>query len=390
VKLGRERSGIAFARRTGAIVCCLAAAATLNLALEEAFFRRSHVLWGHRLAEDAEKYEQLAEQEGERPGHDPGNARTWWLRAVRANPRASRVWIALGLDAERRGNFEEAERDLIEAARVDAQYLPAWTLVNFYFRRVNQAEFWTWARRAAGLAYDDLIPLVELCDRMDPGSVVTKTGETPEIEQAYLDLLVRERRWSEAQGVARKIAARQTGSDRARLVAFTTLEVNSGNGAFAREIWKALFPGASLLTNGDFRTEPSGQGFDWRIAAPEAVGSKWRESRMGFWFTGHEPETCALIEQPLWFDSGRYRLRFEYRTSLASAPMGLRWEIESKVFSRSESDPIEGAVAAEREWSFEAPRTGLACLIFFYRREPGAARAEGSVEIRNVRLERSR
>ena len=36
---------------------------------------------------------------------------------------------------------------LLESARRDKQYAPAWALANFYFRQDQPRQFWPWARR---------------------------------------------------------------------------------------------------------------------------------------------------------------------------------------------------------------------------------------------------
>ena len=142
--------------------------------------------------------------------------------AVDANPRLSLGWIRLGLHAESEGNLAEAEADLLQAARVDRQYLPAWTLSNFYFRRDDRANFWPWARRAAALTFDDYRPLLRLADALDasPREVIARLqGGTPlyPLVRAYLDLLIGAGRLEAAQEVALVLDARHDPSDRLRL-----------------------------------------------------------------------------------------------------------------------------------------------------------------------------
>ena len=59
--------------------------------------------------------------------------------SVRANPRAAGAWMALGFVAERKGDSKSARADFERAFQVDRQYLPAWTLANFCFRREDSA-----------------------------------------------------------------------------------------------------------------------------------------------------------------------------------------------------------------------------------------------------------
>jgi len=142
--------------------------------------------------------------------------------AVRSNPRLAPAWIQLGLDAEADGNLQEAEMDLLQAARVDHLYLPAWTLANFYFRRGDEDNFWPWARRATRLTFDDYRPLLRLADALDtsPEQVAIRLGGSAPLLRAYLDLMINAHRPDSAREIARLLAARHDPADRDRLAAF--------------------------------------------------------------------------------------------------------------------------------------------------------------------------
>lgn len=142
--------------------------------------------------------------------------------AVSLNPRLSSAWIQLGLNAEADGNLQEAETDLLQAARVDRLYLPAWTLANFYFRRGDTAKFWPWAERAARLTFDDYRPLLRLADALEtsPQRVATRLGGSAPLLRAYLDLLIGAKRFDSAQHVADLLAAWHDLADHDRLAAF--------------------------------------------------------------------------------------------------------------------------------------------------------------------------
>ncbi len=142
--------------------------------------------------------------------------------ALNLNPRLSSAWIHLGLDAEADGNLQEAEADLLRAARVDRLYLPAWTLANFYFRRGDAEKFWPWAERAAALTFDDYRPLLRLADALDisPQRIATRLGGGAPLLRAYLDLLINAHRLDAAQEVARLLATCRDPADRDRLAAF--------------------------------------------------------------------------------------------------------------------------------------------------------------------------
>jgi len=144
------------------------------------------------------------------------------LAAVRLNLRLSSAWIQLGLTAEADGNLQEAERDLLQASRVDRLYLPAWTLTNFYFRRGDAARFWPWAEQAARLTFDDYRPLLRMADGLEksPQRVATRLGGGASLLRAYLDLLIDAKRFDSAQQVADLLAACHDPADHDRLAAF--------------------------------------------------------------------------------------------------------------------------------------------------------------------------
>jgi len=139
--------------------------------------------------------------------------------AVSLNPRLSSAWIQLGLDDEAEGNMAEAEIEFLQATRVDHQYVPAWTIANYYFRRGNSANFWPWARKAAAMTFDDYRPLLRMADVLDPSprEVATRLGTSPPLLRAYMDVLIGAGRLGAAQEIASLLAARHDPSDQARL-----------------------------------------------------------------------------------------------------------------------------------------------------------------------------
>ena len=369
-----------------------AASLALRLAAAELAFERDTVdavRWAAFMNNTA-YYQRWAELEPARAGEA--------LRgALSTDPRASAVWIELGLRAERSGDWREAAGDLAQATQVDRQYLPAWTLANYSFRRGDVAVFWPAAARAAALAYDDLRPLLELCDRMEPdaGIALARLGPSARLERAYLDLLIGKNRLEAAQDVARLLLARPGPENTARLTDFTDRLIAAGREAQALEIWNGLGRSAILdpahgaaLTNGDFATAPSGAGFDWRLTAPPGVLTRWDPSTLRFSFSGSEPEDCALLEQWAPLAVRRYRLGFEYQTAGMPQPTGLRWAITPRDGAGYRSQGFDSAPTwQEGRWSFASGQAGLARVRLLYRREPGTTRAEGRLELRRVRLE---
>src|SRR5258708_4344710 len=116
-----------------ALVFACAALAALRLGVAETLFHENAVAAVRRAiaVQDSAAFEETLAT------LDPGRAREALGRAVGINSRASSAWVALGLLEEAAGEFGAAERSLTQAARVDHQFLPAWTLTNFYFRRAK-------------------------------------------------------------------------------------------------------------------------------------------------------------------------------------------------------------------------------------------------------------
>lgn len=314
-------------------------------------------------------------------------------RKVEMNPRSSSVRIASGLAREQEGDFGGAEQALQEAARVDRQYLPAWTLANFYFRRADQQNFWPWARRAATLSTGDVEPLLMLCDALDQNNVLDRLTASPRLEGAYLDFLIRRDRLDDGQHVALRILARRSPADSSRLVEFADRQIRARNGPAALEIWNGLAEAHLIrfspidpmrpLTNGGLGNAPTVQVFDWRLPASSTAVTEWRDSRLAFSFAEADSGAGPLVEQILMLNRNRYRLRFEYVTSGMPSPTGVRWALDS-----TEGPPL----IPSDEWrgaetTLSASNSGLARLRLIYRRDPGTMRADGRIEIRNLSLE---
>jgi tetratricopeptide (TPR) repeat protein len=391
--------------RAIALVCAggLACSAVLaaRLAYAELQFRRdtaaaveqaTHL---DQFAPPAGYFERLAELDPERAGR-------WLDAALQANPRLSSAWIAQGLAAERAGEMNQAERDLLEAARVDRRYLPAWTLANFYFRRQSPDQFWTWARHAAALTYDDFRPLLALARAVEPRPRVAleKLGGGDRLVHADLDDLAARGRLDDAQDVARLMLAQRAPppipSDAPRLLELAERQIRAGNAGYALESWNAawsLFNSEPLnpnlgpiLANGDLLRSPSGIAFDWRLPKTEGAASAWRPSQLTFSLSGDQPESCSLLEQILPLTRAkRYRLRFEYFTTGLASPTGIVWDLDGS--EGSALKPAGAWLAAAAILSTADGGANLSLLRLLYRREPGTIRVQGRLELRHLRME---
>ncbi len=319
---------------------------------------------------------------------DPARATEAYQRAVGVNPRASAAWIDLGLLEERDGHLPSAEQALRQAAIVDHQLLPAWTLANFYFRRADQRQFWQWADRSAALTYDDFRPLLGLCDQFetDPARMLAHFQDPRRLRQHYLDFLIGEKRLDAAQQVARGMSGERTNDP--LLIDLADRQLRAGNARSAIEMWNAssgfspIEPSdGRILTNGDLARAPLNLGFDWRLGQVPGIAQTWRPSELTFTLSGSQPEACVLLEQAIYLVRRPFRLRFDYTTGRTS-PTGIHWALDNV-----EGPPID-ASSQWRPGSFTLPRAdGLKSLKLFYRRDPGTTRTQGRLEIRNLRLE---
>jgi len=339
---------------------------------------------------NAARLEDLAEVSA--AAGDRGRASVLLRQAVTADPRHVSAWLALGLRAENAGDLVEAETVLNQAARLDRQYLPAWTLANFYFRRSNPHAFWPWAQRAAHMTYDDFRPLFRLCDVFEPnaGTVIHRLGGERNMLRAYVTYLAGEsRRLDAAEEAASRLLLFHNQRDWPVFVNLITREITANRMPPALALWNSIFVPLDprqgpVLTNGDLKSEPTGEAFDWTMPPCAGVVSEWQPLRVAFNLSGTQPDDCILLDQPIPLASRRrYSLRFEERSETATSTVNaVHWEAAGY----SVATPAAGDSWHSGEGVFRASADGLAHLRLVYRRAPGTLAFEGRIEIRNVRM----
>lgn len=340
---------------------------------------------------------------------DPGRAAAALRQAAASNPYDARAWIELGLRYEADGNLPLAERTLLRAAHESHVYLPAWTLMNYYFRR-NQAErFWFWARSAVPMIWGDPSPLFHLCGRLkeDGGLIDRLDIRRPELQTAYLFYLLDTGRPDLAGPTSRRLLQSNRNADVPLLLEACDRLLASNHAGDALAIWNGLaathrIPGegapaerGKLLYNGDFAASPTRHGFDWRLPTIEGIGAAREENPVGLRlaFSGAQPEDAEPLVQLTPVDENTaYTLAFGYRTSGIAAGTGLYWRIgdanRGDVIVSGESlasdDPVEDHIA------FVAPPgCRLVRVALVYRRRPGTTRISGFIVLRDVDLRRS-
>ncbi|HUA82729.1 MAG TPA: hypothetical protein VMB85_02645 [Bryobacteraceae bacterium] len=314
-----------------------------------------------------------------------GDPRPLLQRAAELNPLSSAPRIRLGLDAEIRGDYATAEKWLLDAARIDRQFEPRWTLANFYFRRQDRQAFWKWMREALAVSYGDRRPAFELCwqTSTDANEILSRAfSGRREALAAYLGWLLETHRTQAIAPVALKLAP--DADDRALVLAGDDALLESGDGAGALALWRAMgfaAPGGVYRGNfGDFKSRAAGHGFDWRWnetagvvhAEIDAPRTMHRIS-----FDGTQPESCELLRQTLLLKRGEhYRLRWQASVNQMESPTGIEWRI---------GETHAGVGNGTGEMEFVAP-ADVAQLNLVYQRPNGEARAEGMIELWGVSI----
>ena len=316
--------------------------------------------------------------------YEGGDPRPLLQRAAELNLLNSAPRIRLGLDAEVRGDYAEAEKWLLDAARIDRQFEPRWTLANFYFRRENAAEFWKWMRQALEVSYGDRRPAFELCWQMsaDANEIFSRAmPERNEVLAAYLGWILETHRTQAIARVAIKLAANQ--GYRALVLGADDAELDAGDRAGAMALWSAVGLAApDGVYRGNFERGAIGHGFDWRINQISGlVHSDIDQPRSmhRISFDGRQPESCDLLSQKLSLEKGRrYRMRWNAAVNEIQMPTGIEWRI---------GDTRASVANGAGEMEFVAP-SDVADLRLTYQRPSGEVRAEGSIELWSVAITR--
>jgi tetratricopeptide (TPR) repeat protein len=338
---------------------------------------------------------------------DPQKAKDSLRRAVELNPWDAQSWIELGLRAEVEGDETTSKKCLLRAAEVDREFLPRWTLANYYFRHDDVTMFWSWAKQAAAMMNGNAWPMFRLCGKAaEDGKLIDRLEiRDPEVRSSYLDYLLLQRRMDLIGPAVNRLLAENRQADVPLLLTACERLLEAGRVHEAAEIWNRLADagkvpfrtpvgeGEQLVANGNFKASPASRGFDWRLPVVEGVNvSGEDESRPGLrvTFSGHEPQDCeALVQLVPTQRKVQYDLRFEYRTRGIASGVGLGWRITdaSGRTVLSEGPSLASEADAEGHLLFETPaECRLIRLALTYHRTPGTTRMEGYLILRNVAL----
>ncbi len=140
-------------------------------------------------------------------------------RAHQIHPRSAQISVELALLLDSQDQPGEAAEILLQLAEHNHQYLPAWTLANYYYRHQIPEQFWRWARPAAERCYDDFRPLLRIALNLeaDPALVAERLGRQPPLLRALIDVLIGDQRLEEASDIGQMLALLGDPADRLRL-----------------------------------------------------------------------------------------------------------------------------------------------------------------------------
>jgi O-antigen ligase len=320
---------------------------------------------------------------------DSSHAAAHLERALAANPYDTRARIGLAFEREASGDPSAAARQLLEAARYDHQFAPAWALAGFYLRNGEPDRFWTWAQKSAAMSYGNRRAFFDLCFlATDDAHQVFEKVVAPrqDLDLPFLEYLIARHRIRDAAEVAGRIAHDRSPTARDELLDYIDAAIDAGETAQAWRV-RNQFPANGpnpVLVNGDFAGPLLNRAFDWKIPATDGViVARTQDSgpAVAIEFSGREPESCELLNHTLALEAGAmYVMRFDYRTVQLAAHTGISWVLGAGRV------PLDASVGWKtEEWRFRA--TGPGNLVLTYRRSPGSTRAEGRLFLRKAQID---
>lgn len=387
---------VALLRLAVVAACCWGIWCSWRLASADYFFRQdteTSIRRAISTTPDASTYYmRLAEFEPER-------ALDLLLTTVRLDPYNAQADIELGLQYEDQGDLSRAEQFFLRAFSVDHTYLPRWSLANYYFRRGNMGDFWTWARRAAEMPPDNTEPLFELCWRVSPNArEITRriSNDNPTLLRQYLDFLASKNQGASTAEIAiRLIQEGDPATDVPQIFSAINQLIADKNGDSAKEIWSTLIAKHWVIAdsgspnNPKYTREPLPVRFDWTLSSNSNVQSVPGPSGLETEFSGLEPDQCSIAEQSIVLAPGNYEMDYTYRTQGIAPATGLQWQIAAAnaIKPLAKSSDLSSDALTHAKMIFSVPRgMSLADLRLIYQRALGTTPISGSLVISSVQI----
>jgi len=334
-------------------------------------------------------------------------------RAARMDPLNAELWIPLAEREEARGDKGAAEADLIHAADVDHQFIPAWVLANYYLQTENPEKAWAALDRCLRLNLQNysLTPVFALMwglssDAARIQSALPKQGSIP---VAYLDYLITTDH-ADAAISAWPLALAAGAKDPAsadRLNSFAGYLIRKGRTLEAVSAWNALIDSKVIrsgrlnprlgesVADPDFRFTEHPGAFGWKISRTGGIFatalSSGNRPELSVDLDGNEPEAVDLASISAPVLGGR-----SYRLIVQFDPAGLKNLQDPGFAVRAEPKPgktlFECPLLPLKGESAICPLTvpqgtNLLEIVLAYRRAPGTVRALGTLRLFRVALE---
>jgi tetratricopeptide (TPR) repeat protein len=271
-------------------------------------------------------------------------------RAAESNSYNPEGWLELGGALEFQGKIPEAEACLRRADSL-APHIPAyqWPLANFFLLQGNVGEAFRHFRVVlAGTSQYDQIVFRTAWKASDNAEKILNELIPPSAstEFSYLDFLLAQQRFTEAQAVWKRIVSGSEKFSPQRSATYIDALISNRRPEEAYEAWsdlgrRGLVPSAlprsdhDLVTNGDFEDEWLNLGFGWRVDPVEGVYAGLDTT------TYHTPNHAVLLQfsgkqninygqvvQYVKVQPGRsYRFRAFMKTEAITTDSGPRLEI---------------------------------------------------------------
>src|SRR6185437_1219886 len=228
------------------------------------------------------------------------------------------------------------------------------------------------------VSYGDRTPAFDLCWNAsdDAGSILTQAiPDRQEVIAAYVSYLLQQRKFPALPAAALKLAKGNSPDYRPLLDGTTDTLIDAHEFDAAQEVWTAS--GNSLASN----FAHQGHGFDWRFVSSPGVTHSGVDSAEAhrIELNGQQPESAELLRRYVKLEPGA-SLGWEARTYGFANATGLSWS------AGHASAPLE-AGGDWRSGSLDLRgQHGWVALTLRYQRPSGETRAEGWMEIRNVRM----
>jgi len=390
-------------------LCCLAALAgyAALLATADAEFRQNTLISVrksvHLMPSNASYHALLAEILEENGSSPDAELKT----ASLLSPHESRYWIRRAFRAEVEQKYDESQRLLTEASRVDRGFDPRWALMNYYFRRNNLTEFWKSAKAALEMSYGDLDPLFRLCLSANPDPSFTAQMLPPRrtVLLAFFTYLLQHNMTESTGQMAAQLASSAGTDDVPLLLNYCDREMGHDDPS-SLSVWNRLCERrlvdfseldpdrGKIVTNPDLVAGSLRDGFDWKYGVTADIAASPLDTGQGISFevTGFQPDSVVLLEQEIPLTPGRqYAVNYEYRVIGERPDSGLQWIVRRSQGNdtggtppRAVSSPLSGSEWHTEHLLFSSDRLDAGRLVLIYRRSPGTLRWKGTVQLRRV------